>query len=90
MPVGKSVPITERGDSYAARMAKQMGVVQGVCRKAFLATELTHFQKHLTAHSDIQHSALARAWLRHCRPIKRSVLNAAYLGVGRKGGRSQQ
>lgn len=33
------------------------------------------------AHSDIQHSALARAWLRHCCPSKSSVLNAAYLGV---------
>ena len=36
------------------------------------------------AHSDVQHSAPARAWLRHSCPISRSVLNAAYLGVSVK------
>ena len=34
-----------------------------------------------TAHSDVQHSAPARAWLRHYCPSRRSMLNAAYLGV---------
>jgi putative acetyltransferase len=33
------------------------------------------------AHSDIQHYASARAWLRHFCPTSRSMLNAAYLGV---------
>jgi hypothetical protein len=34
------------------------------------------------AHSDIQHSAPARVWLRHFCPSIRSTLNAAYLGKG--------
>ena len=33
------------------------------------------------AHSDAQHSAPSRAWLRHFCPIRRSMRSAAYLGV---------
>ncbi|HOP23611.1 MAG TPA: hypothetical protein PLO83_11810, partial [Gammaproteobacteria bacterium] len=37
--------------------------------------------RRVAPHSDAQHSALARAWLRHFCPTNRSMLSAAYLGV---------
>ena len=45
--------------------------------------ELYRSSRSPASHSDAQHSALARAWLRHVCPSKRGVLSVAYLGVRR-------
>jgi hypothetical protein len=37
--------------------------------------------RRFAPYSDAQHSAPARAWLRHYCPSNRSMLSAAYLGV---------
>ncbi len=66
MRIGKSVPIIERGHFCAVPTAEQTGVDPGVCRKSFLASELTHLQKHLTSRSSRLLRSLGRSALRTC------------------------
>ncbi len=83
-PIGKAAANIEHGDFSAVRFAEPTGVCPIQRRMLFFASELTHFEKHLTSRSSRSLRSLGHSALRTCLgmpsafyPSKRSVLNAA-------------